>query len=112
MTWTQERNDTARRRCEEPLTWSAESILFLAAARQDFSDALDEIERLRALTTISDDMVEQARDAFAHEGETQARMGLRHEKGEWLFVSGTEADADECFRAALEAALNPKEDQP
>ena len=92
-TWTNERHEAARAALEEDMSqWGTE-----------YGDAaLDEIERLRALTTITDNMVERAAAALweNYPGELPWEWALANDADQVRFFR---SDA----RAALEAALNP-----
>ena len=80
-TWTNEKHEAARQALDEDMSqWGTE-----------YGDAaLDEIERLRALTTTTDDKIKRAADVL------EALDG---------------ADLTEQARVALEAALTPKENE-
>lgn len=111
-TWTDETHVRARRAVEDgdidgENGWA---VAYLA-------DALDEIERLRAenerlcaLTTITDDMVKRAGEALYENFEAQSPH--------WNYTNGDFQgatldggyDFETALRAALEAALNTKEE--
>ena len=68
----------------------------IAHAPQDLTDLLAEVERLRALTTVDEDMVERAaRSMSAHWHDWHTNESLGRQRA--LAI------------AALEAALNPQE---
>ena len=115
-TWTNERHEQVRRRLD-----AADGALrcgwddglddpmqeVVANAHADLADALDEIERLRALTTITDDMVEKAAEALVYTmGQESDGADWISEWQGWTVVDGT-YDMPSAIRAALEAALNP-----
>lgn len=71
------------------------------------ADALDEIERLRALTTITDNMVEKAAEALVYTmGQESDEACWISEWGGWTVIDGT-FDMPSAVRAAVEAAFNP-----
>lgn len=71
----------------------------IAHAPDDLTDLLAEVERLRALTTVGDDMVERA--AFT--------LARRFEKHPYLRVGALGHDFTPDARAALDAALGTGE---
>ena len=149
-TWTNERHEAARARCEAATEgpWEScggtieggptsgrdvvttavdcmaycyggrgrgvehpEDREFIAHARADIPDLLAEVERLRALTTITDDMVERAEEALVYTmGQESDGADWISEWQGWTVVDGT-YDMPSAVRAALEAALNPKENE-
>lgn len=101
-TWTNEKHEAARRALDEDMSqWGME-----------YGDAaLDEIERLRALTTITDNMVEKAAEALVYNmGQESDEACWISEWEGWTVIDGT-FDMPSAVRAALEAALNPKENE-
>lgn len=67
---------------------------FIAHARDDISALLAEVERLRALTTVDEDMVKRATHGIAaHWHDMHTNESLGHQRA--------------LARAALDAALNP-----
>ena len=104
--WTNEKHESARKwvNAEGPRdTWVEEQ------GDEFLADALDEIERLRALTTITDDMVERAEEALVYTmGQESDGADWISEWQGWTVVDGT-YDMPNAVRTALEAALNPKE---
>lgn len=97
-TWDHDQHVDARHALDQdPNGWGSE---YGAAA-------MDEIERLRALTTITDHMVEKAAEALVY------TMGQESDGACWIsewegrtVIDGT-FDMPSAVRAALEAALNP-----
>ena len=73
--------------------------VFIAEAREDIPALLAEVKRLRALTTVGDDMVERA--AFT--------LARRFEKHPYLRVGALGHDFTPDARAALDAALGTGE---
>lgn len=77
--------------------------VFIAEAREDIPALLAEVERLRALTTVTEDMVERA----------ALVLGNRRHRGIHRGWSGATSAARDGWRdearAALDAALNPGE---
>ena len=135
-TWTNERHEAARARCEaategpwddQPnrtdtarvvldgdgeVLWDAAGLMadadseFIAHARTDLPDALDEIERLRALTTITKDRVRAAGREFWLSGAKDRAWA----EAAWDDMGGGEpceerALAEIAAERALEAAL-------
>ena len=95
--WTAEKHDAARQALEEDMSqWGME-----------YGDAaLDEIERLRALTTVTDDMVEKATEALVYAmGQEPDDACWISEWERWTVIDGT-FDMSRAVRAALEATLN------
>ena len=100
-TWTNERHEAARKAAEGFIAHGGHRIRNIT-----LSDALDEIERLRALTTITDDMVKRAGEALYENFEAQSPH--------WNYTNGDFQgatldggyDFETALRAALEAALN------
>ena len=86
---------------EGPIAWGIDidSAALIAHAPQDLTDLLAEVERLRALTTVGDDMVERA--AFT--------LARRFEKHPYLRVGALGHDFTPDARAALDAALGTGE---
>ena len=115
-TWTDERHDQVRRRLnatdgalhlgwDDGLDEPMQEVV--ANAYDDIADALDEIERLRALTTITDNMVEKAAEALVYTmGQESDEACWISEWEGWTVIDGT-FDMYRAVRAALEAALNP-----
>ena len=103
-TWTDEKHKAAREAAEGFIGHGGHRIRIIT-----LSDALDEIERLRALTTITDNMVEKAAEALVYTmgQESDGSCWISEWQG-WTVVDGT-YDMPSAVRAALEAALNPKE---
>lgn len=133
-TWTNERHEAARARCEAATegpwddqpdwTGTARIVLnaddeilwdglvgdpdgpFIAHARTDLPDALDEIERLRALTTITKDRVRAAgREFWLSDAKDRAWA-----EAAWDDMGGGEPCAERALveiaaERALEAAL-------
>lgn len=84
---------------------------FIAHARADLAAALDEIERLRALVTVTDDKVKRAADAaYENLANQDPRWNEVHGDTEFATIDGSFHFLD-TIRAALEAALNPGEDR-
>ena len=96
-TWTDEKHKAAREAAEGFIAHGGHRIRNIT-----LSDALDEIERLRALTTITDDMVERVAAALweNYPGELSWEWALANDADQVRFFR---SDA----RVALEAALNP-----
>ena len=101
-TWTNEKHKAAREAAEGFISHGGHRIRNIT-----LSDALDEIERLRALTTITNDMVERAAEALFY------TMGQESDGACWIsewegrtVIDGT-FDMPSAVSAALEAALNP-----
>ena len=69
--------------------------------------AFEQIERLRALTTITDSMVEKAAEVLVYTmgQESDGACWISEWEG-WTVIDGT-FDIPSAVRAALEAALNP-----
>lgn len=89
--------------------------VFIAEAREDIPALLAEVERLRALITVDEDMVERAAETlYVHDflrwnswaTEGRARVSLEAAKSGQL--GGWEAALEDA-RVALHAALNPGE---
>ena len=95
-TWTNEKHKAAREAAEGFIAHGGHRIRNITLA-----DALDEIERLRALTTITDDMVERAATKLF---EVRA-------VGDWPPQNGAASLWRREARVALEAALTPKENE-
>ena len=69
--------------------------------------AFEQIERLRALTTITDNMVEKAAEALVYTmGQESDEACWISEWEGWTVIDGT-FDMPRAVRAALAAALNP-----
>ena len=81
-------------------TYIPEDRVLIAHAPQDLTDLIAEVGRLRALTTVGDDMVERA--AFT--------LARRFEKHPYLRVGALGHDFTPDARAALDAALGTGED--
>lgn len=101
-TWTNEKHKAAREAAEGFIAHGGHRIRNIT-----LSDALDEIERLRSLTTITDDKVERGAEALFY------TMGQESDGACWIsewegrtVIDGT-FDMPSAVRAALEAALNP-----
>ena len=78
--------------------------VFIAEAREDIPALLAEVKRLRALTTVTDDMVERAARAMC-DIEAQADQAM------WDKLDEDERDVWRIdARAALDAALNTGEE--
>ena len=95
-TWTNERHEAARKAAEGFIAHGGHRIRNIT-----LSDALDEIERLRALTTITDDMVRKAAEALGD--SVSLTLGAESLATNPDTVGVLHDDA----RAILEAALNP-----
>lgn len=85
---------------------------FIAHARTDIPAMLDEIERLRALTTITDDMVRAAAREFWLSNVEDRVWG----EAAWDDMGGSEPSDERALveiaaKRALDAALNPGEEQ-
>lgn len=150
-TWTNERHEAARARCEAATDgpWEScggtieggptsgrdvvttevdcmsycyggtgrgvehpEDREFIAHARIDLPALLDEIERLRALTTITDDMVRAA----AREIWLSGTKDRAWAEAAWDDMGGSEPCEERALveiaaERVLEAALNPKENE-
>lgn len=137
-TWTDDKHEAARARCEAATEgpWDAQpdrtgtativldqegyalwdvlgTLLdkdgeFIAHARADLADALDEIERLRALTTITDNMVERAaREIYGPARWDSDIFFERSPNSYWPHLAQGIYDARDKARATLESALNP-----
>ena len=105
-TWTNEKHKAAREAAEGFISHGGHRIRNIT-----LSDALDEIERLRALTTINDNMVEKACQVYTDDPYRPAKGTLRTTWETLVQVSPQAADdRRSAIRAALEAALNPKEE--
>ena len=107
-TWTNERHEATRElvRVVGDAHLVASSLRTVAGT---LGEALDEIERLRALTTITDNMVERAADALVYTMGQESDGACWISEGKvWTVLDGT-FDMPSAVRAALEAALNPKE---
>lgn len=116
-TWTNERHEQVRRRLDaadgalhcgwdDGLDEPMQEVV--ANAYDDLADALDEIERLRALTIITDNMVEKACKA-----DYEYDNGYRIQRSWDDVPKRTELLATYYrlrMRATLEAALNTKEE--
>ena len=106
-TWTDEKHEEARKWVDaEGMrdTWAEER------GDEFLADALDEIERLRALTTITDDKVRAAAREFWLSNVKDRVWG----EAAWDDMGGGEPCAERALveiaaERALEAALNPKE---
>lgn len=140
-TWTDERHEAARARCEAATDgpwddqpdrtgtativldhegdalWDAVGTLrdedgeFIAHARTDLPALLDEVERLRALVTVTDDKVKRSASAAYENLATQdPQWNEVHGDTEFATLDGS-FHFLETMRAALEAALNPKENE-
>lgn len=117
-TWTNERHEDVRRRLgatdgalhcgwDDGLDEPMQEVV--ANAHADLADALDEIERLRALTTITDDMVARAEEALVYTmGQESYGADWISEWEGWTVVDGT-YDMPSAVRAALDAALGTGE---
>lgn len=117
--WTDEKHEQVRRRLEatdgalhcgwdDGLDDPMQEVV--VNAYDDLADALFEIERLRALTTITDDMVEKACQVYTDDPYRPAKGTLRTTWGTLVQVSPQTADdRRSAMRSALEAALNPKD---
>jgi hypothetical protein len=103
-TWTNEKHKAAREAAEGFIAHGGNRIRNLT-----LSDALDEIERLRALTTITDDMVERAGFALFRRtfGKTRTTENARRMWDSTEISGGVKQHYRRRARAALEAALNP-----
>ena len=105
-TWTNEKHEAAR----EVVRVVAEAPVLNSGLRkvvQALGETLDEIERLRALTTITDNMVEKAAEALVYTmGQESDEACWISEWEGWTVLDGT-FDMSSAVRAALEAALNP-----
>lgn len=94
--------------------WALGRIRMANAVRAAFEQIerlRTEIERLRALTTITDDMVERAAEALFYTmgQESDGACWISEWEG-WTVIDGT-FDMPSAMRAALEAALTPKENE-
>lgn len=103
-TWNDERHEAARKAAEGFISHGGHRIRNLT-----LSDALDEIERLRALTTITDDMVERAAETLATAMHATCETGWMSGRLSDYTIDG-HYDMLTATRAALVAALNPKEE--
>lgn len=118
------RNMRGHGHLSEEYVWIEEpTAQFIAHAREDIPALLAEVDRLRALTAVTEDMVERAVLAYRRHSEV---MNPR-EAGEYAACSecgwafgwrdrltdppGAQRLHDHAIRAALEAALNPKENK-
>ena len=81
--------------------------MFVAEAPQDLSDLLAEVERLRALTTVDDTMVERSKRAFgvATAQVSSSPLGM----SEAMFIDSVGLQHQHAIRAALDAALGTGE---
>lgn len=86
------------------------SAEMFAHAPQDLTALLAEVERLRALTTVDDDMVERAARAFYEYLAPGVDVSLRPNWGKLAAASPDIADSYRAgVRAALEAVFNTQE---
>lgn len=110
-TWTDEKHKAARE--VVPLIAEARTVSSsLRTLAITLADALDEIERLRALTTITDVMVERACQVYSDDPYRPAKGTLRIAWETLVQVSPQAADdRRSAMRDALEAALTPKENE-
>lgn len=77
---------------------------------EDADTLIAEVERLRALTTVDEDMVERAARAFYEQLAPGVDVSLRPNWGKLAAASPVIADVyRNRIRAALDAALNPRE---
>lgn len=103
-TWTNEKHENIREAVEKYRGHDG----VLGVPPRLMADALDEIERLRALTTITDDMVERAAREFWLSNVKDRAWG----EAAWDDMGGSEPCAERALveiatERALEAALNP-----
>jgi hypothetical protein len=90
---------------EGPIAWGIDidSAALIAHAPEDLADLLAEVERLRALTTVDDAMVERAARALNEEDETPGTLSWDNES------EASRRSYRRMARAVLDAALNPGE---
>lgn len=106
-TWTNEKHEAAREAAEGFIGHGGHRIRNIT-----LSDALDEIERLRALTTITKDRVRAAAREFWLSGAKDRAWA----EAVWDDMGGGEPCEERALveiaaERALEAALNPKENE-
>ena len=98
---------------EGPIAWGIDidSAALIAHAPQDLADLLAEVERLRALTTVDDDMVERAARAYFEDPIPSVDASLRP-KWDPLVAAypGVADNYRRHMRAALDVALGTGED--
>lgn len=98
---------------EGPIAWGIDidSAALIAHAPQDLADLLAEVERLRALTTVDDDMVERAARAYFEDPIPSVDASLRP-KWDPLVAAypGVADNYRRHMRAALDAALGTGEE--
>lgn len=91
---------------EGPIAWGIDidSAALIAHAPQDFTDLLAEVERLRALTTVDDAMVERAaRELYLRESDWSS-------EAKWDRIPEFARESwRKTARAALDAALGTGE---
>ena len=119
ISWTDKRHEHARQQLiKHGRTWtildeelSNEENAFISEVPDLLADALDEIERLRALTTITDNMVRAAAREFWLSGSKDRAWA----EAAWDDMGGGEPCEERALveiaaERALRAALNTKEE--
>lgn len=97
---------------EGPIAWGIDidSAALIAHAPQDLADLLAEVKRLRALTTVDDDMVERAARAYFEDPIPSVDASLRPKWDRLVAACPGVADSyRRHMRAALDVALGTGE---